>query len=319
MRIHLIGVLKDDADIVGQTLAKAADWADHIYVRDLGSTDGTLDILHDVARRHRNVEVYSDPAPLYDDSLRRDVFVRFRDRSTPGDYWGRFDSDEIFLQDPREVFAAAHPKDDMFWGTFYNFYMTDADAARFDQDPGLYDEHTPIQERMRYYINNWSEPRFVRHHHGLVWRLGHAWPSLVNHCVDHRIRIAHYSYRSPRQIDARLASRWKISATGQTIYCQDILPDFRAWVFNPAHVRDTAGDMFAEAYKRASECNGIPDVTWRDRVIPAADLTYHTPGQPLVDRPDLLPPIYPRSTALTRTARRLTRRALSAVGLFGDG
>ncbi len=310
MRIHLIGVIKDEADIVGQTLVRAVEVADHVYIRDIGSTDGTLDILHEAAGRYQNLEVYSEPAPVYTDALRRSVFLKFSDRSKPGDFWGRYDSDEIILDDPRDVFRKAGPLDDMFWGSFYNFYMTEADVARFDENPALYDDATPIEQRMRYYINNWSEPRFVRDHRGLIWRGDRDWPSLVNHCTRFRIGIAHYAYRSPKQIDDRLASRWKISATGDTVYSQDILPNFRDRMMDTSKVLESAEDMVATAKRKAVERNGVPDVSWRDRIIPTTDLEYHTPGAPLVARPDLLPDILPNDGTFKRGARHVARRVL---------
>jgi glycosyltransferase involved in cell wall biosynthesis len=313
MRVHLIGVIKDEADIVGQTIVRAAEVADHVYVRDIGSTDGTLEILQEAATKYPNVIVYSEHAPVYTDDLRRDVFLKFRENSKPGDLWGRYDSDEFILEDPRAVFAKAAPMDDVLWGSFFNFYMTEKDVAQFDEDPSRYDDHTPIEGRMRYYLNNWSEPRFVRDHRGLNWKEGRDWPSLLNHCVTQRIRIAHYSYRSPKQIDARLVSRWKMSATGDTVSPIDILPDFRDHILDTTNVLGTADEITAIAKRMVVEANGVPNITWRDRIIPSSDLEHHTPGEAMIDRPDLLPDI-PDSSAFVRAGRILARRFQAAKG-----
>ena len=313
MRIHLIAVIKDEADIVGQTLVRAAELADHVYIRDIGSTDGTLEILHDVASRYSNIQVYSEPTEVYSDYLRQSVFLKFRENSKPGDLWGRFDCDEIMLDDPREVFRDAGRWDDIFWGSFFNFYMTDEDIKRYDEDPSLYDDDTPIDRRVCYYINNWAEPRFVRDNGALQWRVDREWPSLMNPCRDSLIRIAHYAFRSPKQIDARLASRWWNSAYGASVSSQDILPDFRARILDASKVIDNAQDMIAVAKRMAVERKGVPDVTWRDRIIPASDLSYDEPGKPMVERPELLPEIVPNSGFLGRGARRVVRNVLGVV------
>lgn len=318
MRLHLIGVIQNEADIVAQTLPRALEMADYVYVRDIGSTDGTLEILRDAEARYKNLTVYSEHAPVYTDALRQTVYQKFSERSKVGDFWGRYDSDEIFLEDPHEVFRKLKRTEDVVWGSFFNFYMTEDDVARYERDPSLYADDTPIEGRVRHYINNWSEPRFVRDHGGLIWREGRDWPSLLNHCTRYRVKIAHYSFRSPKQIDARLASRWKLSANGGTVYSHDIVGDFRSRVLDSSRYLDVADEMVAQAKRKAVERNGIPDVSWKDRVVPATDLEFRKPGQALIARPELLPKIKSKGGLIGRLARRIVRHLVAAPPPAGE-
>src|SRR4029434_7216140 len=64
----------------------------------------------------------------------------------------------------------------------------------------------PLEQKCRYYINNWSELRFFKHHRRLRWGSG-AFPYPLMRTYDRRIRLKHYQYRSPHQIEKRLATR----------------------------------------------------------------------------------------------------------------
>jgi len=55
MRFHCLMVLRDEADIIVQTLIHLLDWADGIYLLDVGSTDGTWDLVQDMARKDKRV------------------------------------------------------------------------------------------------------------------------------------------------------------------------------------------------------------------------------------------------------------------------
>ena len=147
----------------------------------------------------------------------------------------------------------------------------------------------------------------MRAHRSIYWRAGNDWPSYLNHCTHLRIKVAHYAFRSPKQIDARLASRWRITANSETAFPQDILPGFRERILDASSVIGSADEMIAESRRMAIANNGIPDVTWRDRVIPASDLDYYDPDRPLVERPDLMPPFTQGPGGLKRGARRMAR------------
>ena len=52
MHIHALSLIKNEADVIGQSLAAAAAWADCIYVYDNGSDDGTWEIVRELAATH---------------------------------------------------------------------------------------------------------------------------------------------------------------------------------------------------------------------------------------------------------------------------
>ena len=50
MHIHGLCIVKNEADILRQSLQAARAWCDAIYVLDNGSSDGTWELVQDLAR-----------------------------------------------------------------------------------------------------------------------------------------------------------------------------------------------------------------------------------------------------------------------------
>src|SRR5688572_18398012 len=96
MRFQGLMLLRDEADIIAQNLDHLLTWIDTLYVLDLGSTDGTWDIVQDYARRDPRIVPYLHRPILYNDSLRSVLFDQFRDRFSPGDWVMKIDADEFY-------------------------------------------------------------------------------------------------------------------------------------------------------------------------------------------------------------------------------
>lgn len=213
MKIFGNCLVKNEADIIVDTLVHAARWCDRMFVFDNGSTDGTWEKVVDLARREpRVVPFKSDPVP-YRDSLRLDTFNRFRHEVAAGDWWCKLDADELYHDDPREFLAAVPSRHHVVWGVNFQFYFTDEDTGRWEQDPRAYPPHTPAEQALRHYRCDWSEVRFFRHRPRLVWDHGSA-PRHLGVVHPRRIRFKHYQYRSPEQINLRLKTRQQAMRDG---------------------------------------------------------------------------------------------------------
>ena len=61
--------------------------------------------------------------------------------------------------------------------------------------------------QLRHYRINHSEPRFFRHRDRLRWEIDKGWPTHMGLTFPERIRMKHYKYRTPEQIQRRLDTR----------------------------------------------------------------------------------------------------------------
>jgi glycosyltransferase involved in cell wall biosynthesis len=301
MRVHGLSLVKNESDIVAQSLVAATAWAHRIYVYDNGSEDGTWEIVRELAGTYPQIVPYKRDARPYSQSLRKEVFETYRGSGAPGDWWCMLDADEFFIDDPRLFLAGVPERFDEVWGASFEYYFTDVDAARYGEDPNAYADAVPVDEKCRYYINNWSEPRFFRDSERLEWHEG-GWPDRLGPAHRKRIRLKHYQYRSPQQIQKRIDTRRDALERGSFLH--EMYPDWKRAVLDPLNA-DFAGCRPENAPR-----------TWRDRVIEASLLTEDRGDGNYVVNEAALPRIPPARPAWVkwlraraRPAKRFLRRA----------
>jgi hypothetical protein len=300
MRIHALSLVKNECDIVEQSLIAAATWADAIYVYDNGSEDGTWQIIRELAAADHRIVPYKQEARPYSQALRKDLFEVYRERGAPGDWWCQLDADEFYIDDPRSFLAVVPEPYDEVWSASFEYYFTDRDAARYVEDPGAYADDVPVAEKCRYFINNHSEPRFFRDTERLEWWEG-GWPDRLGPAYTGRIRLKHFQYRSPEQIEKRIKTRRESFARGSFLHEQ--IPEWQRAMLDPLGADFTA-----------SRPENAP-ASWRDRVMPASLLLEDGGGGPYVVNEAALGPI-PRwrpgwerwLRARARPLRRVLRR-----------
>jgi glycosyltransferase involved in cell wall biosynthesis len=206
MRIFCNCLVKNEADMIVETLEDAARWCDRMFVFDNGSTDGTWEKVQALARSEPRVVPFKQEAVPFRNSLRREVFEAFRREAQLGDWWCVLDADELYIDDPRQFLAAVPARHHVVWGAYFQHYFTEEDAARWERDPRAYPPHTPAAQALRHFRCDYSEVRFYRHRPRLVWNQGSA-PNHLGVVHPRRIRFKHYQYRSPIQIQLRLQTR----------------------------------------------------------------------------------------------------------------
>ncbi len=183
-------------------------------------------------------------------------------------------------------------------GASFQYYFTDRDLAEYERDPAAYADDVPVERKCRWYINNWSEQRFFRYSPKLVWAEGN-WPQMgYNAIYPKRIRLKHYQYRSPQQIQRRLDSRRNAPANHFT---HERSSDWAASVIQKGSARRAPS---AEA--------SFPD-SWRERVVDAASLTYDDGKGAFVIDEAALPSIPGLPTAVAGSAKRLAVSGAASV------
>jgi glycosyltransferase involved in cell wall biosynthesis len=305
VKIHALCIVKDEDDVVGEALTAAATWCDHIYVMDNGSTDRTWEVVQALAETVPQVVPWRVDDRPFTDGMRAEIFQHFRSQAAPGDWWCRQDADEFYVEDPKVFLRKVPEAYGVVWAASFSYYFTDQDAALYEREPQRYADDVPVERKLRHYLNHWSEPRLFRHTEDLVWDNGAGFPPYVHSAPVYPVRIwlKHFPYRSPQQLDKRIAARNQTLVNGE--FSHEAIAD---WGQAVAAVR-TSRELMAQTGAQFAARS------WRDRIVPAEAMDYdHHDGRLAVNE-DLMPPIPDRTSlsyranARARTAaRRLLKR-----------
>ena len=272
MQIHGISLVKDEVDVISHSLERATKWCDYIYVFDNGSTDGTWEVVQDLHRKFENIIPFRQEQRPFHNTLRTEVFNACKDRASSGDWWCKLDADEFYIDNPQRFLVRVPKQYDLVLGSSFQYKFTDKDLEEYERDPKHYEDR-PVYDRLRYYLNDWSEPRFVRHEKSGIWDTGHPKAESVFPC---RIWLKHYQYRSPEQIQRRLISRKKAAHEGA---------GFRH------EISETWGASLRVQKNSENEAYGMSGQEWRERVVRSDLLYFDRFDGRFVPREDLLKPV----------------------------
>jgi len=287
MRIHGLCLVKNEADILRQGLQAARAWCDTIYILDNGSTDGTWEEAQALGREDPAIVAWKQEFVPFNNGLRADIFHAFADRAEPGDWWVRMDPDEFYIDDPREFLARVPSSAGCVWYASLSYYFSTEEARRFHADPSQFADDVPVMEKCRHYINYWSEIRFVRHDVMEPWEGIEGWPERLIHRVRsyrHRIRCRHFPYRSPTQIERRIATRASTALSGSA-FTHEAVKDWRKTV-DPLAIRQHLWNNL-EYVTEPTEM----EWGWESRVIDARNLVFDAHDGRFVFNSYLMPPI----------------------------
>ena len=213
-RIHAICLVKNEGDVIAQTLRYASNFCHKIYVFDTGSSDDSWQQVQSSASEI--VVPFRHEAVPFSDGLRAQVFNAVRDRFEIGDWLYILDADEFLAEDPRKAIAFAEQEGSQQINTAqYNFHFTEIDWQQSQK--GLDSRDRPITQRRRYYrFTNieqrlfrltpdltWSETTDAANPHGCMTPKG----SKKLKKSAYRIPNCHYQYRDPEQMQLRLKTR----------------------------------------------------------------------------------------------------------------
>ena len=274
MKIFSICCVRDESDIIRETLERALAWSDKIFVFDNGSVDGTWEIVNDIARERREIVLIGHDHRVFTEELRGEIFEDNRGIASPDDWWCRLDADEIYIDNPVLFLQKVPSRYGFVLSATFNFYFTDVDLGKYNENPAHW-LSLPVQQRLRFYQNNWSEGRFVRHRKDLRWE-GRIWPANRGRVFPGRIRLKHYQYRSPEQINRRLNTR------------QRLFKLFPHEANREICVPDTPRPDWSDRWLRSAR---IETATWKDRVRSAGDCDELLEDGVFVTREELMPPI----------------------------
>src|SRR4051794_38075671 len=125
MRFHAMLPVRDEADIIEQSLSALLTWADAIYVFDTGSVDETWDIVQAAAARDgRVIPLKRNPVFFCDTKVRAWLFHQARQYMHDGDWFLRVDADEFHHVPPPEFIKTRIRKcETVAWHQYYDFRL----------------------------------------------------------------------------------------------------------------------------------------------------------------------------------------------------
>ena len=209
MKLYAICLIKDEDDIIAQTLAYATHHCDKIFVIDNGSSDRTWDIVQELAVQYPQIVPFEQTRLPYNDALRARVYNQVHKDLGNDDWWMILDSDEFLAEDPKPLIQLAMKQcADVIRSWQIQFYYTDKDLAEWEAGKDQRDRS--IFERRRYYLINWQEPRLFRNQRDRTWNIAASTtvPDGLEKVLGRRVLNRHYQFRDPIQIEKRLKLRF---------------------------------------------------------------------------------------------------------------
>jgi hypothetical protein len=202
MKLNAICIIKNEADIILETLNNALRFCDTIYVFDNDSTDGSWELIYQKSLNDSRIVIAAHSDEIYRNQFRNRVYNMFHQGYSASDWWYILDADEMLTEDPRPMLVKAmqRNKNQMrVWQA--QFYFTDNDLAVYDQE----DKTLKVSERRRYYRINWREPRFFRNSPFKSWpeNISGKVPRFCQNLYHPSPICRHYAERTPEQIKMR--------------------------------------------------------------------------------------------------------------------
>jgi glycosyltransferase involved in cell wall biosynthesis len=216
MKFHALLPVRDEADIIGQSLRHLLSWADAVYVFDTGSTDDTWEIVCQFAAEDKRVfPLKKDSVFFSDKRLRSWMFHQARQQMQDGDWFLRVDADEFHHISPPEFVKTRMQKHEtVAYHQYYDFRLTHSEVRDWDRGrETLMDRGRPIEDRRRWFTASlYTEPRLCRYRPSMRWPDFVSFPYNAGYLALERLPIRHYPHRDPVQLARRCCLRAAMTA-----------------------------------------------------------------------------------------------------------
>lgn len=211
-KIYSLLLVKNEADIIRASILAAVKWSDKVIVIDNGSTDGTWQIVQQLAQQDARVVAYMQYTGAFHIGLRAKAFRAFRHELTCEDWWCvRLDADEFFSQDPRQFLSQLPRRYGCVKKLSTDYVLTHEDIQSYTFTGDFAQDRQHIRHALP---EQRKERRFVRHSPFLVWSERWRYPHPMGRCAKQCIAVDHYQYRSPQQMCKRFTTRQQAKRDG---------------------------------------------------------------------------------------------------------
>ena len=211
-KIYSLLLVKNEADIIRASLLAAIQWSDKVIVIDNGSSDGTWEIVQEMAAQNPCIEAFMQYKGGFRIGLRAKAFKAYRQEMTRNDWWCvRLDADEFFSEDPRTFLSRILRQYNTVKKISTDYVLTkeDIEYHTFTGNFSIDRQHIT-----HYLPEKRKERRFIRHSPLLVWCEKWRYPHPLGRTAKTCIAVDHYQYRSPQQMKKRFITRQQAKKDG---------------------------------------------------------------------------------------------------------
>ncbi len=267
MRLHALLLVRDEGDIIAQTLRHLCECFDAVHILDTGSADATWEIIADAAKHDDRIKPLAKVNRSMNIGLRGHLFEAARSTLRPGDWIARVDADEFYHIPPREfVTSRVANHEGRVFAQHFEFVVLQSELEAWERQ-GSSTLNTPQQliardvqnDRTRYIVDDrmWFEARLFRFRRGMKWHESQPNPFNPGLTAVARIPIRHYRWRSLEQMKRRCELRLqqsKLDPHGEH-WQQN---DYRSWAVadDDPRLRTWSPNLFA-----AGKCEALPTPT----------------------------------------------------------
>ena len=209
MKVNAICLVKNEVDVINETIDRALLFCHRIYVFDNGSTDGTYELLKQRSYDDPSIVVAIHSDECFKEQFRNRIYNLFHHQYSSDDWWLILDADEMLVEDPRARLAKAAALGKNFMRVWQaQFYFTDRDMADYATE----DHDQSVVSRRKFYRVNWREPRFFKNDPQRSWSESESGrvPSFCRNVYRQSPMNRHYAQRNPDQIQQRHELRLRI-------------------------------------------------------------------------------------------------------------
>src|SRR3989442_6343109 len=192
-KLYGICQVKNEDDIIAQTLTYALRHCTKIFAIDNGSTDESWNIVQSLSEQYPQIVPLVQTYEQFSNELRALAYNKYHSELSDQDWWMILDADEFLAEDPQPVIQRAiRDKADVIRAWQIQFFYTDVDHQNWLS--GKDSRDIPIFIRRRYYIINWQENRLFRNDPTRLWdtRVNKYYPDSLTKVCRQRILNRHY-------------------------------------------------------------------------------------------------------------------------------
>lgn len=199
-------MVKNEVDVVLESICNALRFCDTVYVFDNGSTDGSYEAVKALSELNPKVVIAAHSDEVFKNQLRNRVYNQYHHLYSDDDWWYILDADEMLVEDPKPMLIKAANKGKNCMRVWQaQFYFTDVDQYNYKNEA----VEDPVSVRRRHYKINWREPRFFQNKQDESWseHISGRIPPFCSKFYLHSPICRHYAERNLSQIKQRIAIR----------------------------------------------------------------------------------------------------------------